>query len=935
MFYRSGWTQRHGCNLILAFLSCHWAAGATLAANSSAKNLSLLVEDQTTGQSLPAKLIIYRDGHDAELASNPAGATPIPLPANSHSHFSVIIQVPGYVNKLLKWDAAGEMGVPDRYIVKMEKATTMRGRVTDDAGKTVAHAHVVIEIRTATNPQTPHEQDFVSYETVDSGLDGTWHFDGAPRTFEKARAGVWDYRYANGDYYPMSEIPAAQLRDGSATLVLQRGLPVTGIVRGPDGQPLAGAKVLTGAQMCSNRVPEQTTGADGRFAYTARPMEMVTLTIWRKGYSPELMQFGMGAKKKQVNVSLAKSVPMIGRVVGPDGKGVPEAWIYPDTWRGCRSLDAQVQADKEGKFVWNDAPRDTVYCDIDATDEGFLREDSVPLQASEHPITVKVRRSLRVSGTVVDAQTNQPIAEFTVVPGISWGDDRPIYWQHSEQLVRAGQDGQFKYEETQAQAGYATRIEAAGYLPADSRVFSADEQSVSLRFKLVKGTGTTVKVLAADGHPAAGAIALLALPGQMASTFDFQRVNDQGCEQATVATDGTLKFPPQAAGPFKVIIFGSDGYLATDRAALAKSDQLTLQPWSKIDGVLMIGNKPAALETVVAEADAPPYDPKQPFINNQLRTQTDAAGRFTFPRVAPGKTTVAREVQLGVGGGRWLGMSTQRQSLNLKTGQSSHVQLGGMGRQVTGHIIIPSELASRNDWYFGISELRLNESSNTSPLTSYPVQISQDGTWRADDVPAGTYGLYISAMHKTDLNVCAASGDELANAQTEMTVAPMPGGRSDVPLQISTLPLTLLKIIDVGKSAPDFSAQTLDGKNLSLASFRGKYVLLDFWATWCGPCREETPNVKAVYDTFGSNPRFAMISLSLDKTPADAQKYVKQNGLVWNQVFLPGQWEAATLKDFGVRGIPSIWLIGPDGKVIAKNLRGAAIKNAVASVLSP
>lgn len=146
----------------------------------------------------------------------------------------------------------------------------------------------------------------------------------------------------------------------------------------------------------------------------------------------------------------------------------------------------------------------------------------------------------------------------------------------------------------------------------------------------------------------------------------------------------------------------------------------------------------------------------------------------------------------------------------------------------------------------------------------------------------------------------------------------------------ATAPTNALKPGDI---APDFTVNTVDGKPLKLSDFRGKYVLLDFWATWCMPCIGEIPNLKTVYEAYGKNERFAMISLSLDDNVAQPRAYSRVNNMQWLQGFL-GPWsDALAAKLFGVDAIPAIFLIGPDGKIVARDLRGEAIKGAVSHAL--
>jgi peroxiredoxin len=133
--------------------------------------------------------------------------------------------------------------------------------------------------------------------------------------------------------------------------------------------------------------------------------------------------------------------------------------------------------------------------------------------------------------------------------------------------------------------------------------------------------------------------------------------------------------------------------------------------------------------------------------------------------------------------------------------------------------------------------------------------------------------------------------------------------------------------------APDFTAMTLAGQTIRLSDYRGKYVLLDFWATWCGPCIAELPIIKSVFDSYGKNPRFALIGMSLDTDSAAAAKFVQAQHMEWTEVLLGDMATNSVTKAYGVTGIPKIFLIGPDGRLIARELRGPDLDKSVAGAL--
>jgi len=140
------------------------------------------------------------------------------------------------------------------------------------------------------------------------------------------------------------------------------------------------------------------------------------------------------------------------------------------------------------------------------------------------------------------------------------------------------------------------------------------------------------------------------------------------------------------------------------------------------------------------------------------------------------------------------------------------------------------------------------------------------------------------------------------------------------------------KALAVGSSFPEFEVKDLEGKPLSVANYKGKVVLIDFWATWCGPCVNELPNVLKTYEKYHGK-GFDIIGISLDKEKEKLTSFMEKKGMKWAQYFDGQGWANALAGKYGVQSIPMTYLLDGEGRIIAKNLRGEALEEAVAKKL--
>jgi len=342
--------------------------------------------------------------------------------------------------------------------------------------------------------------------------------------------------------------------------------------------------------------------------------------------------------------------------------------------------------------------------------------------------------------------------------------------------------------------------------------------------------------------------------------------------------------------------------------------------------------------------------------------KTDANGYFIFKDVAPGEYTVGHlreytrmskdDISFSYftsGHSRWV---------FVESGKTVTVKIGGTGRRVIGRMVAPEGRNVKPDWLTRASDcmiltdesiwdskpegLSLDESKKwyeefrkteqyrqmrEASLVLIPY-CEKDGTFSVDDVPPGEYHLNVT-VRRYALGY-STDRDEVTSVDHRFTVPP---GEDGSVFDLGTITAKLVAELLVGDDAPNFDSVTLSDEKVGLADFRGKYVLLDFWASYSGSWREELSTLKRVFERFGKDPRFVMVGISMDPDRPSVETFVKEQELGWTQCWSGAEAGRKTGFTYGVHSIPAIFLINPEGKIEAAKIRGDEILGTVEQVL--
>jgi thiol-disulfide isomerase/thioredoxin/uncharacterized GH25 family protein len=658
---------------------------------------------------------------------------------------------------------------------------------------------------------------------------------------------------------------------------------------------------------------------------------------------------------------LEKGVSIGGMVKNENGEPVSGARIIlsgpppGDIGERVRSVVAPnyhaERTDAEGQWHFDEAPRDLdsltfrviqpEYVTAVFACEGLQTEDnSIILLPKADFLAGKADMALghgiELSGRVVD-EAGKPVADASLT--------RNREWRNPAAALTTDTNGQFKIINLKPGEMYLT-IQAKG-LAGQTRLLKLGGSIPDLKIEMAPGKVFQGKVVDPAGKPIAGASAQMDRMELGPMEYDWN-----------VQTDNAGRFSwdaaPEGEHPY---CFAASGYHPRTEPSLVADGQdrlITLRPVLDGDKTVIDGRvTDLASKAPLEEFTVYVKEYNGPAISHFHQTFTNADGHYA---ISVASASTAYVVTVGAPGCQVKASHMKAVGdgdVRLDFALEKDATLSGLLYRLEGRFVV-NGYAGKITWTN--QQLAFSSIVPPPPLTatepqkqheeferfletaegkvwqeahrSYEVEVDGQGAFKIEDVPEGNYNLQAKLRQSQ-----AEGGDPIAGFSTNIELSGASHRRGDMTMDLGNMELTLKKVLRLADEAPPFEVKTVDGAPLRLADFRGKYVLLDFWATWCGPCVGETPFLKATYKAFGDNPRFAMISLSLDAEASAPKQFAGQNDIKWIQGFL-GKWSDSKVTPlYGVEGIPSIFLIGPDGKIIARELRGEAIKEAVGKAL--
>lgn len=655
--------------------------------------------------------------------------------------FDVSIKAPGYGPYWAAWSSeAHAEPVPSRFTAELEAGWSVGGIIVDAAGKPVEGVAVRPSMEYKKRPGDVRQLGVGTHLKTDGA--GKWHFDSVPASMGEVSVEI-DHPDFKSLRRPLTrgEFEIERGREPASKIVLDRGLTVTGRVTDEAGKPIAGARIRT---KFLNDIREAKTGEDGTYRLVGCEPRTARIVASAEGRAPDVKELNIDQAMGPVDFRMKPGGTVRIRVLDAQGNPVPKARIFFQRWRGHYAYfefdHVSQYADKEGVWVWNEAPLDEFQADI-CSDDGMDLIDQ-PLTARAEEYVFRLPPPLVVTGKVIDAVTKAPIKAFRVVPGVRSSESH-MNWIPSQ--TYSASDGHLQFRRDRGDFAHMFRIEADGYKPTVSRDFKSNEGNVAIDFELERGNDIIAKVVTPGILPAVGANVALGVAGSQISIKNGD-IDDGSTYSTRETTDkaGRFHFPPQDKD-FQLIITHPSGYAHIKSKPEWETVRIIrLKPWARVEGTFRVGKAPTANVPITINAgEIGSYGKDVPSIFTHHDVTTGPDGRFVFERVVAGRGTIGRSIMLTVDDGATEVASSCMISVEFPGGSTTQLDLGGTGRAVVGKLLPPAGFDGPVRWNFALVTAAPAAAEARVAGPSLMASIDRDGHFRIDDVPAGTYSLNV------------------------------------------------------------------------------------------------------------------------------------------------------------------------------------------------
>ncbi|MFQ5489263.1 MAG: carboxypeptidase regulatory-like domain-containing protein [Phycisphaerae bacterium] len=523
-------------------------------------------------------------------------------------------------------------------------------------------------------------------------------------------------------------------------------------------------------------------------------------------------------------------------------------------------------------------------------------------------VDVQLKGAHKVAGTVRDARTSKPVPGAAVKVSLA-------------------------YEQFTAQSDAGGAFQVTGLLPGELKVkveapgYATESRSVKLTMD-GKNRAAALKLMESD-NPHQGQGVALNAAGQLLVSLQPERivhlviVDASGdpiggalveCLEETRTDLRSLVADEQGRVTFRGLHYDTvklsarlshesfvssgefDRQIELPNDATESTHTLTMQSAGRIVGTVTDKVTGAPLNGArLTVGDASQGRPR--------RAWTDFEGAFVLEGVSPGKQFVT--VHLA-------GHAPELFDLDVAAGADSTVNVKlGAGRSIQGSVIdeqgkpVPNALIAAQQW-------RSHASLGLQAMTD------GQGRFLLADAPADEFQISI-----------LRDGFEPLTDQAVQA----PGSEYRFELKAAAPNDSIESRFKVGDQAPALALTTVTGRSIKLADLKGQWVMLDFWATWCGPCLVEIPNLKKVQKTLGTRKDFLLLGISLDQSAGTVRRFVAERKIDWPQSAGPGSGAADVANAYGVSSIPATFLIGPDGKIAEVDLHGPRMSQRLIELL--